>query len=63
MQMGGNPNTWVSATMHPNWASLGGPNFFSHMSREDVGAMLGKSNDMVVDSEVKILRYHADLSY
>jgi hypothetical protein len=63
MQMGGNPNTWVSATMHPDWASLGGPNFFSHMNQEEVGALLGKSNNMVVDSEVKILSYHTDLSY
>ena len=63
MQMGGNPNTWVSATSHPNWAAMDGPNFFSHMSQEEVSALLGKSSDMVVSSEVRILRYHADLSY
>lgn len=63
MQMGGNPNTWVSATQRPNWAAMEEPGFFSHMSQEEVAAMLAKSNSMVVDSEVKILRYRADLSY
>ncbi|RLA33997.1 MAG: hypothetical protein DRR11_04155 [Gammaproteobacteria bacterium] len=63
MHMGGNSNTWISATQYPNWAAMDEPGFFSHMSQEEVSAMLGKSSDMVVNSEIKILRYRADLSY
>jgi hypothetical protein len=63
MHMGGNNNTWISATLYANWAAMDEPGFFSHMSQEDVSAMLGKSNDMVVNSEIKILSYRADLSY
>ena len=63
MHMGGNPNTWVSATQYPNWTAMDEPGFFSHMSREDVSAMLGKSNAMVVDSDLRILEYRTNLSY
>lgn len=63
MHMGGNNNTWVSATQYANWAAMDEPGLLSHMSQEEVSAMLGKANDMLVESEIKILSYRADLSY
>ncbi len=63
MHMGGNPNTWISATRYPNWAAMDDTGIFSHMSGEEISALLRKSNDMVVDSEVKILRYRTELSF
>jgi len=63
MHTGGNSNTWISATQYPNWAAMDEPGFFSHMSREETSALVGKSNAMVVNSEIKMLRYRADLSY
>lgn len=63
IQIGGNSNTWISGTQFANWAAMDEPGLLSHMSREDVSALLKTSNDMVVNSEIKLLRYLTDLSY
>ena len=61
--MGGNPDTWISATLIPNWAALDGPGLLGHLSSDEIAVLLGPSNAMVVDHEVKILRFRPDLSY
>ncbi len=61
--LGGNNRTWISATSHENWAELDGPGPLSHMSDAAIDGMLDAGNSLVVESENRILRYRADLSY
>lgn len=63
LAMGGNSKIWISASQYSNRAAMDDPNFFAHMSGDERGALSSPSNDMVVDSEVRILQYRADLSY
>jgi hypothetical protein len=63
VRMGGNPDTWMSATRHPNWAAMEAPGFFSYMSDEDRNTMFENNKSTNVSSDIKILRLRADLSY
>ncbi len=60
---GGDSTTWVSGSRIPNWAALQkrrGP--LAYMSDEDYSALFAALGDMVVASDLRILRYRADLS-
>ena len=61
--VGGNNRTWISATRLENWAQMDGEGPLSHMSEEEVAAMLGAAGEMVVESDNRLLRYREDLSY
>ncbi len=61
--LGGNNRTWIGATYLDNWAEMDGPGPFADMSEGERDALLGPSADMVVESENRLLRYRADLSY
>ena len=61
--LGGNNRTWISATYLENWAAMDGEGAFADMSEAEIDALLGPSADMVVESENRLLRYRADLSY
>ncbi len=61
--LGGNNRTWISATSLENWAAMDGEGPLSHMSDNAIDGMLGAANHMVVESENRLLRYRADLSY
>jgi hypothetical protein len=63
MRLGGNPDMWISATQIPNWAAMDGPGMLGHLSSDEISVLLGPSNAMVTDHEVKILLYRSDLSY
>ena len=63
VRMGGSPDTWLSATRYPNWAAIEAPGFFSHMSVEARTTMFENNTSTNVGSDIKILRYRADLSY
>jgi len=63
MRLGGNPDMWISATQIANWAAMDGPGLLGHLSSDEISVLLGPSNAMVTDHEVKILRYRSDLSY
>jgi hypothetical protein len=61
--LGGNNRTWISATYLENWAAMDGEGPLSHMSDNAIDGMLDAANNMVVESENRLLRYRADLSY
>ncbi len=61
--LGGNNRTWISATYLDNWAEMDGAGPFANMSEGEIDALLGPSGDMVVESENRMLRYRADLSF
>jgi hypothetical protein len=62
MVMGGNNNTWVSATFHENWTELASAGPLDHMGADARNAMLKAGDSLLVESENKILRFRADLS-
>ena len=61
--IGGNNRTWINATFLENWAEMDGEGPLAHMSGGERDALLGPSAEMVVESENRLLRYRADLSY
>ena len=61
--LGGNNRTWISATYLDKWAQMDGAGPLSHMSQDEIDAMLGVGADMVVASENRLLRYRDDLSF
>jgi hypothetical protein len=61
--LGGNNRTWISGTYLDNWAQMDGPGALAHMSEDEIDALLGPADAMVVDSENRLLRYRADMSY
>ena len=62
--LGGNNRTWINATFLDNWAEMDGEGpLAAHMSEAEVDALLGPTREMVVESENRLLRYRADLSY
>ncbi len=61
--LGGNNRTWINATYLDNWAAMDGEGPFADMSEEEIDALLSPSGKMVVESENRLLRYRADLSY
>ncbi len=61
--VGGNNRTWISATYLENWAAMDGEGPLSHMSANEIDGMLDAANNMVVESENRLLQYRADLSY
>jgi hypothetical protein len=61
--IGGNNRTWISATFLTNWAQMDGEGPLSHMSAEEIDALLGPADEMVVKSENRLLRFRADLSH
>jgi hypothetical protein len=60
---GGDTNRWVSASHIPNFAALNGPGPLASLSDEEREALFADFSDMVWGSEVRILRYRADLSH
>jgi len=62
MVMGGNNNTWVSATFHDSWTDRASDGPLQHMGADARNAMLKAGDSMLVESENKILRFRADLS-
>jgi len=62
--IGGNNRTWINATWLENWAEMDGDGpLAAHMSEDEIAALLGPADEMVVESENRLLRYRADLSY
>ena len=60
---GGDSTTWVSGTRIPNWAALQQRRgSLAHLSTEDYVALLAPLADMVTASDLRVLRYRADLS-
>jgi len=62
MVMGGNNNTWVSATFLADWAEMEGEGPLDHMGDDARNAMLTAGDSLLIESENKILRYRVDLS-
>jgi len=60
---GGDTNRWVSGSSIPNFAALNGPGPLASLSDEEREALFADFGDMVWGSEVRILRYRADLSH
>lgn len=60
---GGDTSTWVMGSRIDNFAALQKrKGSLSGMSDEDYGALMGASADMVVSTDIRILRHRADLS-
>ena len=60
---GGDSTTWVSGSRIPNWAALQRRRgSLAYMSDEDYSALFAPLGDMVVASDLRIMRYRADLS-
>ena len=60
---GGDRTTWVSGTRIPNWAALQRRRgSLAYMSDEDFAALFAPVAEMVTASDLRILRYRADLS-
>lgn len=60
---GGDTSTWVMGSRIENFAELQKrKGSLSGMSDEDYGALLGASADMVLSTDIRILRHRADLS-
>lgn len=60
---GGDSNTWVSGSRIPNWAALQRRRgSLAYMSDEDYAALFAPLGEMVIASDIRILRYRADLS-
>lgn len=60
---GGDTNRWVSSSGIPNLAALNGPGPLASLSDEEREALFAGLGDMVWGSEVRVLRYRADLSH
>ena len=63
MTFGGDTNRWVSGARIPNFAALNGPGPLASLSDEEREALFADLGDMVWGSEVRVLRYRADLSH
>lgn len=61
--VGGNNRTWIGATYLDNWAQMDGAGPLAHMSENEIDALLGPADDMVVATENRLLRFRADLSF
>jgi hypothetical protein len=60
---GGDSTTWVSGTRIPNWAALQRRRgSLAYLSNEDFAALFAPVAEMVTASDLRILRYRADLS-
>ena len=60
---GGDRTTWVSGTRIPNWAALQRRRgSLAYMSKEDFAALFAPVAEIVTASDLRILRYRADLS-
>jgi hypothetical protein len=60
---GGDTSTWVMGSRLDNFAELQKrKGSLSGMSDEDYAALMGASADMVLSTDIRILRYRADLS-
>jgi len=59
---GGNTNLWVSGSRIDSWAELDEPGPLANMSDEDREALFANFGEMVWESDVRVLRYRADLS-
>ena len=60
---GGARNVWVIGTRIPNWAALQRRRgSLAYMSNEDYIALMAPLEEMVTASDLRILRYRADLS-
>ena len=60
---GGDRTTWVSGSRIPNWAALQQRRgSLAYMSIEDYTALMAPLSDMVTASDLRILRYRADMS-
>ena len=60
---GGDRTTWVSSRRIPNWAALQRRRgSLAYMSDEDFAALFAPVAEMVTASDLRILRYRADLS-
>lgn len=61
---GGDSTTWVSGSRIPNWAALQRRRgSLAYMSDEDYIALMAPLGEMVTASDLRILRYRADLSH
>lgn len=60
---GGDTNRWVSASRIPNFAALNGPGPLASLSDEERGALFADLDGVIWGSEVRILRYRADMSH
>lgn len=61
--IGGNTNRWVSGSRIPDLAALNGPGPLASLSDEEREAMFANFSDMVWGSELRVLRYRADMSH
>ena len=61
--LGGDSNLWLNATRVANWTEIDGPGPLASMSEEERADLFAPYGDMITKSEVRILRYRADLSY
>jgi hypothetical protein len=60
---GGDSTTWVNGSRIPNWAALQRRRgSLAYMSDEDYIALMAPLGEMVIASDLRILRYRADLS-
>jgi hypothetical protein len=60
---GGDRTTWVSGSRIPNWAALQRRRgSLAYMSDEDYIALMEPLGEMVTASDLRVLRYRADLS-
>jgi hypothetical protein len=60
---GGDRTTWVSGARIPNWAALQRRRgSLAYMSDDDFAALMAPAGEMVIASDLRILRYRADLS-
>jgi len=60
--IGGNTNLWISGSRIDNWAELDTRGPLAGMSDEDRAALFANFSDMVWESDIRILRFRADLS-
>jgi hypothetical protein len=62
VRMGGNNNTWISATSFASWAEMEESAPLAHMGEDARGTMMSTGNALLVDSEDRVLQFRADLS-
>lgn len=60
--IGGNTNLWISGSRIDSWAELDTFGPLADMSDEDRAALFANYSDMVWESDVRVLRYRADMS-
>jgi hypothetical protein len=59
---GGNTDDWISASRIDNWAELDTPGPLADLSDEERGALFADWGETVWGSDVRIMRFRADLS-